>query len=150
MSTNPVTVKIQRLPHAPSELPAYQSAGAVGMDLRLAADTVTLEPGERVLLPTGFCLAIPIGYEGQIRMRSGLAMRTGLILPNAPATIDQDYRGEVRVLVLNAGRETVRVERGERIAQLVIAPVAACSWQEVPQLPPTLRGENGFGSTGKA
>jgi dUTP pyrophosphatase len=148
-STHSVVVQIQRLPHAPNELPAYQSDGAVAMDLRLAGDTVTLEPGQRTLLPTGFCVAIPRGYEGQVRMRSGLAMNTGLILPNAPGTIDQDYRGEIRVLVLNAGNQTVSVERGERIAQLVICPVAVCSWQEVVDLPPTRRGENGFGSTGK-
>jgi dUTP pyrophosphatase len=147
---NPVKVLIQRLPHAPAELPAYQSDGAVAMDLRLASSDVSVSPGERVLLPTGFCIAIPTGFEGQVRMRSGLAMRSGLILPNAPGTIDQDYRGEIRVLVLNAGRETIIVEKGERIAQLVIAPVARCEWQEVIELPPTPRGVNGFGSTGKA
>lgn len=143
-----VRIPIRRLDHAPAELPAYATAGAVGMDLRLAGETRTLEPFERALLPTGFCIAIPEGYEGQIRMRSGTARDKGLILPNAPGTIDPDYRGEVQILVLNAGNAPAVIRSGERIAQLVIAPVIRASWQDVSELPPSERGPNGFGSTG--
>jgi len=143
-----VTVDIQRLPHALADLPAYQTANAAGMDLCLAADDVLLECGSRVALPTGFCVAIPVGYEGQIRLRSGFALRTGLVIPNAPGTIDADYRGEVKVIVMNAAREKVRIARGERFAQLIIAPVAHAVWNEVPTLNSSDRGAGGFGSTG--
>ena len=119
------------------------------MDLRLAAADVQLEPGARALLPTGFAIAVPQGHEGQIRLRSGFAFRKGLILLNAPGTIDSDYRGELNVLVMNVSQETVVVERGERFAQLVIAPIVSCEWQEVPELPQTGRGAGGFGSTGR-
>jgi len=149
VSSREAVVEIMRLPHAPAELPAYQTDGAAGMDLCLAGDDVTILPGERAALPTGFCVAIPAGYEGQVRLRSGFAMQTGLILPNAPGTIDADYRGEIKVLVLNVLREPVRVKRGERIAQLVIAPVARCVWHEVPTLPASERNGGGFGSTGR-
>jgi dUTP pyrophosphatase len=142
-------IEICRLPHAPPELPAYASAHASGMDIRLAGDAETLKPGERRLLPTGFQLAIPPGFEGQIRMRSGLALRSGLILPNAPATIDADYRGELKVIVMNPTSEAVTIETGERFAQLVICPVARATLREVSALSPTDRGSGGFGSSGR-
>jgi dUTP pyrophosphatase len=139
-----------RLPHAPAQLPDYATAGSAGMDLRLAGESVTVEPGSRVLLPTGFCVAIPSGYEGQIRLRSGFARESGLILLNAPGTIDSDYRGEVKVLLMNPGSSSVAVSAGERFAQLVIAPVMRCVWQEAERLPESSRNRGGFGSTGKA
>jgi dUTP pyrophosphatase len=119
------------------------------MDLRLAGNDVTIDPGERALLPTGLCIAVPYGFEGQVRMRSGTALMTGLILPNAPGTIDSDYRGELKILVMNVGREPVAIAAGERIAQLVISPVARCQWIEVTDLVASARGDNGFGSTGR-
>ena len=117
----------------------------------LAADVsadVVLRPGERRLVPTGLAVAIPAGYEGQVRPRSGLAHRDGLTLLNAPGTIDADYRGEVQVLLINLGRAPVRIRRGDRIAQLVVSPVVTIAWQEVENLPATARGNGGFGSTG--
>jgi len=144
-----VTVQIQRLPHAPAQLPSYATAGAAGMDVRYAGDDVTVEPGHRLLLPTGFCVAVPTGYEAQIRLRSGFALQTGLILLNAPGTIDSDYRGEVKILLMNPGILAVDIKPGERIAQLVIAPVARCSLEEVERLPETERSGGGFGSTGR-
>lgn len=144
-----ISVSIRRLPHAPAELPAYETHGAAGMDLRYAGESLVIAPGERRLLPTGFCIAIPEGFEGQIRLRSGFALRSGLLLPNAPGTIDSDYRGEVQVLVMNPGREPVTVTRGERIAQLVISPVVRCVWNETTVLPSSARGSGGFGSTGR-
>lgn len=143
-----ITVEVQRLAHGPAELPAYQTTGAAGMDLCFAGDDIVIAPGQCTALPTGFCVAIPAGFEGQVRLRSGFAMRTGLLLPNAPGTIDSDYRGEIRILVMNATGKTVRVERGERAAQLVISPVVRCLWHEVRVLPDSARGEDGFGSTG--
>lgn len=143
-----VRIPIRRLAYAPAQLPEYATTGAVGMDLRMAGETRTLEPFERALLPTGFCIAIPDGFEGQIRMRSGLARDTGLILPNAPGTIDPDYRGEVQVLVLNASNSPITICRSDRIAQLVILPIAKAVWQECDDLPPSGRGSGGFGSTG--
>jgi dUTP pyrophosphatase len=142
-------VEITRLPHAPDGLPAYQTEGSAGMDLCLAGEDVEVLPGERAALPTGFCVAIPPGYEGQVRLRSGFALRTGLILPNAPGTIDSDYRGEIKVLVMNVSHEPLCVKRGERIAQLVIAPVSRCVWREVATLPESSRSSGGFGSTGR-
>jgi dUTP pyrophosphatase len=149
MPQNTVRVEITRLPHAPADLPAYATEHAAGMDLRLAGNDVTIEPGERALLPTGFCLAIPPGYEGQVRMRSGTALLTGLLLPNAPGTIDADYRGEVKILVMNVSRQPVQLTAGERIAQLIISPVAYCQWIETTQLDMSRRGPDGFGSTGR-
>ena len=147
----PVTkVQILRLSHAPEQLPGYATAGAAGMDLRLAGESVTLESGARALLPTGFSIAIPQGCEGQIRLRSGFARDSGLILLNAPGTIDSDYRGEVKVLIMNPGRAAVTISSGERFAQLVIAPVMRCQWEEVERLPDSSRSVGGFGSTGKA
>ncbi len=143
----PVTV----LPHGEGlELPSYATAGAAGCDLRAAVgEPITLAPGGRALVPTGIAVAIPEGYEGQVRMRSGLAIRHGLSLLNGPGTIDSDYRGEIRVILANLGAESVTIERGERIAQLVIAPVARARLETVDELPATLRHTGGFGSTGR-
>ena len=146
MITLPVTV----LPHGEGlELPAYATAGAAGCDLRAAVgEPTTIPPGGRALVPTGIAIAVPEGYEGQVRMRSGLALKQGLILPNAPGTIDSDYRGEIRVIVANIGREPVTISRGDRIAQLVLAPVARARLERVEALPESERGPGGFGSTG--
>lgn len=143
----PVTV----LPHGEGlGLPSYATPGAAGCDLRAAvAEPLTLPAGERTLVPTGICVAIPEGYEGQVRMRSGLAIRHGLSLLNAPGTIDSDYRGEIRVILANLGAEPVTIARGDRIAQLVIAPVIRARLDRVAELPATERHEGGFGSTGK-
>jgi dUTP pyrophosphatase len=145
-----VVVEILRLPHAPSDLPSYRTVGAAGMDLCSAGDDAIIAPGECVALRTGFCVAIPMEYEGQVRLRSGFALQTGLIIPNAPGTIDADYRGEIKVLVMNPTSEVVHVKRGERMGQLVIAPVARCVWREVQALPSSGRGGGGFGSTGRS
>ncbi len=123
--------------------------GAAGMDLyAAAADDVVIEAGGIVLVPTGLEVAIPDGFEGQVRPRSGLAVKHGISLPNTPATIDADYRGEIRVPLINLGREAFRVSRGMRIAQLVVAPVARVTWDEVAELPATDRGGKGFGHSG--
>ena len=145
-----VAVQIRRLPHAAGlDLPAYQTAGAAGMDLHAAVDgDLAIEAGEIVLVPTGLEVAIPDGFEGQVRPRSGLAVRHGISLPNTPATIDSDYRGEIRVPVINLGQQAFRVSRGMRIAQLVIAPVARITWDEVGELPGTARASGGFGHSG--
>ena len=132
----------------PLELPRYQTAGSAGMDLR-ADEPVDLAPGERRLVPTGIAVAIPPGWEGQVRPRSGLALKMGVGLANAPGTIDSDYRGEVGVILVNWGQERVRLPRGERIAQLVLGPVRQGSLVEVAELPGTGRGGGGFGSTGR-
>ena len=143
-------MKIRRLPSSEGlPLPAYQTAGAAGMDLHAAVgDDLVIEPGGIVLVPTGLAVAIPEGFEGQVRPRSGLAVKHGISLPNTPATIDSDYRGEIRVPLINLGRETFRVSRGMRVAQLVVAPVARVSWDEVDELPATDRGGKGFGHSG--
>ena len=148
--TIPVTVQIRRLPSADGlALPLYMTPGAAGMDLHAAvADDVVLGPGDIVLVPTGLEVAIPGGFEGQVRPRSGLAVKHGISLPNTPATIDSDYRGEIRVPLINLGREAFRVSRGMRIAQFVVAPVARVSWDEVDVLPATDRGAQGFGHSG--
>ena len=130
-------------------LPAYQTEGAAGMDLR-AAEPVTLQPGQRVAVSTGFRVAVDPGFEAQVRARSSLALERGLIVPNAPGTIDSDYRGELKVLLANVGLETVSIPRGERIAQLVVAPVVQASVVEVDDLDATERGQGGFGSTGRS
>lgn len=147
---SPVPVSVVRVAGRgdPLPLPAYQTAGAAGLDLR-ADEPVELAPGERRLVPTGIAVAIPAGWEGQVRPRSGLALRHGLGMPNTPGTIDSDYRGEVGVILINWGSETVRIPRGERIAQLVIAPVARAVLHEVTGLPESDRGSGGFGSTGR-
>ena len=132
------------------ELPRYQSEHAAGMDLLAALEQdLRLAPGERVLVSTGVALAIPAGYEGQVRPRSGLAIRTGLTLVNAPGTIDADYRGTVKLVVINHGSEPVTIQRGERLAQLVVARVERATLELVSELPGTTRGEGGFGSTGR-
>lgn len=145
-----VRVRIRRLPGSDGlALPSLGTAGASGFDLRAAlAEALELKPGARVLIPTGFAIAVPPGYEAQVRPRSGLALRHGIVLPNAPGTIDSDYRGEVQVILLNTGSETFVIERGDRIAQLVIAPVVRPLWEEVEQLDDTKRGDGGFGHTG--
>jgi dUTP pyrophosphatase len=147
-----VEVRITRLPHgADLPLPSYQSAHAAGLDLIAAVpadDPVTLAPGSRALIPTGIAIALPEGYEAQVRPRSGLAVRDGLTVLNAPGTIDADYRGEVQVLLINCGDRSVRIDRGVRIAQLVVAPVARAQLRESKNLDATARGHGGFGSTG--
>jgi dUTP pyrophosphatase len=145
-----VPVKIRRLAHGVGlDLPAYTTAGAAGMDLLAAVECpVSIAPGQRALIPTGFSIALPPGYEMQVRPRSGLALKHGIVVPNSPGTIDEDYRGEVGVIVLNAGDEVFTVTRGMRIAQAVLAPVVRAAWHEVEDLDETERGAGGFGSTG--
>jgi dUTP pyrophosphatase len=141
---------ILRLPHgAGLALPDYATAGAAGMDILAAvAAPVTVPPGGRVLVPTGFAIALPPGFELQIRPRSGLALKHGITLPNSPGTIDEDYRGEVGIIILNTGGTEFVITRGMRIAQAVLAPVARAVWREVGSLDATARGDGGFGSTG--
>jgi dUTP pyrophosphatase len=145
-----LTLQIRRLPHSEGlPLPAYMTSGAAGMDLHAAVDAdVRIEPSAIVLVPTGLEVAIADGYEAQVRPRSGLAVKHGISLPNTPATIDSDYRGEIRVPLINLGREPFVVSRGMRIAQLVIAPVARITWEEVGELPATTRAGGGFGHSG--
>ena len=148
MAEDRLTVEIRRVGGIHVELPAYMTAAAAGMDLRAALEAaLELEPGARTLVPCGFALAIPRGYEAQIRPRSGLALKHGLSIPNAPGTIDSDYRGEVGVILVNLGGEAVRIEPGDRIAQLVVAPVARAVLREVDELDETDRGAGGFGHT---
>jgi dUTP pyrophosphatase len=142
-----VDLPVRRLPGNDLPLPAYATEHASGLDLRAAEDH-DIPPGTRVAVGTGFSLAIPAGWEGQVRMRSGLALRHGLIVPNAPGTIDADYRGELKVIVMNLGPETFRVRRGDRIAQLVVQRVERARPLEVEDLPGSARGEGGFGHTG--
>lgn len=130
-------------------MPAYQTAGSAGLDLRAAlSETLTLGSLERAAVPTGLCMALPLGFEGQVRPRSGLAFRHGLTVANAPGTIDADYRGEIKVLLVNLGAEPVVIERGMRVAQLVVAPVVQVQLRPVATLDETVRGSSGFGSTG--
>lgn len=145
-----IPVRVRRLPHGMDlPLPAYATAGAAGMDLLAAvAAPVVIAPGQRVLIPTGLTIALPPDHELQIRPRSGLALRNGIVLPNSPGTIDEDYRGEIQVIVMNAGDQPFTVERGTRIAQAVLAPVVRVGWAEVETLDETARNEGGFGSTG--
>ena len=132
------------------DLPSYQTEGAAGLDVRAALDEpLVLEPGERAAVPTGLSVAVPVGWELQVRPRSGLALKQGITCLNSPGTIDSDYRGEVKVLLINHGREAVRLERGERVAQLVLSPVGHAQVRLVDELPSTERGEGGFGSTGR-
>jgi dUTP pyrophosphatase len=143
-------VRIQRLPHAGDlPLPAYETPGSAGMDVRAAVDTpLTLAPGAIALVPTGLVIEVPEGFEMQVRPRSGLAARHGLTLPNSPATIDSDYRGEVRVILQNLGAEPFVVERGARIAQFVLQRLPRVEWEEAGELSSTTRGAGGFGHTG--
>jgi len=145
-------VDVVRLPHNPDlPLPAYETAGAAGMDLRAAVPEkapLVLRPGARTAVPTGLAFALPEGFEAQVRPRSGLALKSGVTVANAPGTIDQDYRGELKVLLVNLGEEDFVIRRGDRVAQLVIAPVVQAAWREVGDLDATARGAGGFGSTG--
>ena len=147
-----LTLRIKRLPHAADlPIPRYETAGAAGLDLQaaVAADApLTLKPGARALVPTGLTMALPVGFEAQVRPRSGLALKQGVTLVNTPGTIDSDYRGEIGVILINHGQEDVVVARGMRIAQLVIAPVVQALLVEVDALDPSDRGAGGFGSTG--
>ena len=145
-----VEVAIQQLPHAAGlALPSYATAGAAGMDLLAAVATeLILAPGARALVPTGLAIALPPGFEAQVRPRSGLALKHGITVLNAPGTVDADYRGEVGVILLNTGDQPFTIQRGERIAQMVIAAVATATWKPVSELPSTQRGAGGFGSTG--
>jgi dUTP pyrophosphatase len=144
-------VPILRLPGgAGLPLPAYMTDGAAGMDLLAACEEeVRLLPGERAAVPTGIAIALPTGWEAQVRPRSGLALRHGITLLNTPGTIDADYRGQVTAILVNLGSEPVTIRRGERIAQMVVAPVTRVRWREEGSLPPTGRGGGGFGSTGR-
>jgi dUTP pyrophosphatase len=147
-----VELRVRRVRAGEPELPlpAYQTAAAAGMDLLAdLSDALQLQPGQRALVPTGLAVAIPSGYEGQVRPRSGLALRHGLTLLNAPGTIDADYRGEIGVILINLGDEPVEIRRGERIAQLIIASVARATWIEVDTLETTARAAGGFGHTGR-
>jgi dUTP pyrophosphatase len=148
-----VKAQIVRLPHARGlELPSYGTPGAAGMDLRaaIAEDApITLAPGQRAMVPTGLSIAVPEGFEAQVRPRSGLAVKHGISCVNTPGTIDSDYRGEVHVVLINLGQEPFTLRRGERIAQMVIAAYARVEWDEVDTLPDTVRGAGGFGSTGR-
>lgn len=143
-----VPVPVKRLPHFEGlTLPAYATDGAAGMDV-LAAEEVTLAPGARQGVATGLAVALPPGFEIQVRPRSGLALKHGITVLNAPGTIDSDYRGEIKVILVNHGADPFKVRRGDRIAQLVLAPVTRASWLRVDELDDTGRGEGGFGSTG--
>jgi dUTP pyrophosphatase len=147
-----LTVEIHRLPHAEDlPLPAHATEGSAGVDLLTAlAEPARLAPGERLLVSTGIAIALPPGYEGQIRPRSGLALEHGISVLNAPGTIDSDYRGEIKVILINLGAKPFDLARGMRIAQLVVAPVARLAWAPVDELPVSARSARGFGSTGAA
>jgi len=149
---NPV-IAVRRLPHGEGlPLPAYETDQAAGMDLRAAVpedEPLTLAPGERAAAPTGLAMALPAGFEAQVRPRSGLALKAGITCLNTPGTIDADYRGEVKVILINLGQEPFVIRRGERIAQMVVAPVVQATWAEVDDLDETARGAGGFGSTGR-
>ena len=148
-----IAVRLLRLPHAEGlPLPVYETSGSAGMDLRaaVAEDTpLTLAQGARALVPTGFSIGLPEGYEAQVRPRSGLALKHGVTCLNSPGTIDSDYRGEVGVILINHGGEPFTIKRGERIAQMIVSPVVQSSWLEVETLDETARGAGGFGSTGR-
>ncbi len=148
-----ITVSVLPLPHFEGlSLPAYETLGSAGMDVRAAipeGDVWTLAPGERGMIPTGLSFAIPEGYEIQMRPRSGLAAKHGLTCLNSPGTIDSDYRGEVKVILINHGQSGFEIARGERIGQMVLAPVTRIVWEKVDTLPETARGAGGFGSTGR-
>jgi dUTP pyrophosphatase len=147
------TIAVTRLAHnADLPLPAYETAQAAGMDLRAAVPAETplvLAPGARDMVPTGLAIALPPGFEAQVRPRSGLAAKAGVTCLNTPGTIDSDYRGEIKVILINLGSEAFVIQRGDRIAQMVIAPVVQAQWSEVEGLDETARGAGGFGSTGR-
>ena len=147
-SVDAVPVRVMRLPHGEGlDLPVYATGGAAGMDV-VSAEDVTLAPGGRHAVATGLAMAIPAGYEIQVRPRSGLALKHGITVPNTPGTIDSDYRGELKVILINHGGEPFAIRRGDRVAQLVLAPVVRGAWIETDQLDETARGAGGFGSTG--
>ncbi len=145
-----VSVAVMRLPHgAHLPLPAYATPGSAGVDLMAAIEApLTLAPGARRLVPSGIAIALPAGYEAQVRPRSGLAIKHGILLVNSPGTVDADYRGEIMVILANIGAETFTIEPGMRIAQMVVAPVSHVAWEPVDTLPESGRGKGGFGSTG--
>lgn len=144
-----IHVQIKQLDHGCGlPLPAYETAGAAGLDLR-AAEDATLAPGQRLLMPTGLAIALPEGFEAQVRPRSGLAVRHGVTVLNSPGTIDQDYRGEIKVPLINLGQESFEISRGDRIAQMVVAPVTRIAWEIAELLGDTQRGSDGFGSSGR-
>ncbi len=146
--SSPVPIMFKRLPHGEGlPLPAYATDGAAGMDV-VAAEDLDLAPGARHAVATGLALAIPYGFEIQVRPRSGLALKHGISVPNAPGTIDSDYRGELKIILINHGTESFSIQRGDRVAQLVLAPVVRGTWLEVGELDDTARGAGGFGSTG--
>ena len=147
-----INVKIQKLPHAQDlPLPAYESAAAAGADIcaALPQGAILLRPMQRMAIPTGLAMSIPMGYEAQIRPRSGLAIKQGLSMVNSPGTIDSDYRGEVKILAINLGQEPIEITHGMRIAQMIIAPVIQAEFDEAERLDETIRGTSGFGSTGE-
>ena len=149
----PVTIRVKLLAHFDGlALPAYETAGSAGLDIRAAVpddEPICLQPGQRAMVPTGLSVAIPDGHELQMRPRSGLAAKHGITCLNSPGTIDSDYRGELKVILINHGTEPFDIARGERIGQLVLAPVTRLEWSQVDTLPDTSRGEGGFGSTGR-
>ena len=151
MHREEIAVLIRRLPgNEDLPLPRYQTAQAVAMDLHAAvSETVPLSPGEVLLVPCGFSIAVPAGFEAQIRPRSGLAAKSAVTVVNSPGTIDPDYRGEVKVALINLGKAPFSIERGMRIAQMLVVPVPRVRWEEVAELPETTRGEGGFGHTGQ-
>lgn len=148
-----ITVAVRPLPHFEGlDLPAYETLGAAGMDVRAAVakdDPLVLNPGEKIMVPTGLSVAIPQGYEIQMRPRSGLAAKHGITCLNSPGTIDSDYRGELKVILINHGQEAFTIARGERIGQMLLAPVTRLVWEQVETLDETDRGAGGFGSTGR-
>ena len=147
-SSDPIPLRVKRLAHGEGlPLPAYATAGAAGMDV-VAAEDAVIAPGARYAVGTGLALAIPHGFEVQVRPRSGLALKHGITVPNTPGTIDSDYRGELKVILINHGADDFAITRGDRIAQLVVAPVVQGAWLEVAELDDTARGAGGFGSTG--
>lgn len=147
-SSDPIPVRVKRLAHGEGlPLPAYATVGAAGMDV-VAAEDAVIAPGARYAVGTGLALAIPHGFEVQVRPRSGLALKHGITVPNTPGTIDSDYRGELKVILINHGADDFTITRGDRIAQLVVAPVVQGAWLEVAELDDTARGAGGFGSTG--
>lgn len=150
MSINKLKVQLKKWPHFKGELPAYQSMGASGFDIRAQiSETMVLKPGDRAMIPTGLSFEIPIGFEIQARPRSGWAAKEGLTVLNTPGTIDADYRGEVKIILINLGKEAITIKDQDRVAQLVIAPVILAEFNLVEELGTTERGAGGFGSTGR-
>lgn len=151
--TKAPNIRVTKLPHfGDLALPTYETEQSAGMDLKAAledSETITLKPMERALIPTGLAMALPKDFEAQIRPRSGLALKHGITCLNTPGTIDADYRGEIKILLINLGQENFSIKKGERVAQMIIAPVTQSTWQEVNSLDETQRGAGGFGSTGR-